>query len=67
MPKHHIILTENDIAKIINGGEVYIEFKQPINVGEKIIVRQSYLKDIARDMLIRKNRVMNTVSNTFEY
>ena len=67
MPKHHIILTENDIAKIINGEEIHIEFKQPIKVGEKIIVRQSYMKDIAADTLIRKNRVMNTVSNTFEY
>ncbi len=67
MPKHHIVLSENDIAKIINGEEVSIEFKQPINVGEKIIVRQSYMKDIVADMLIRQNRVMNTVSNTFEY
>ena len=54
MPKHHIVLTENDIAKIINGEEIHIEFKQPIKVGEKIIVRQSYMKDIAADTLIRK-------------
>lgn len=67
MPRHIITLSENDIAKIINGEEVHIDFKQPIKSGEKIIIRQSYTKDIVADMLVRKNRVMNTVSNTFEY
>lgn len=62
MPKHHIVLSENDIARIINGEEVKAKLK-----GEEFIIRQSYLKDIAADTLIRKNRVMNTVSNTFEY
>ncbi|WP_080875554.1 hypothetical protein [Oceanobacillus timonensis] len=62
MPKHHIILSEKDIARIINGEEVSVEVK-----GEVVIIRQSYLKDIAADMLIRTNRVMNTASNTFEY
>lgn len=62
MPKHHIALSENDIAKIINGEEVLFKIKD-----EEVIIRQSYAKDIAADMLIRQNRVMNTVSNTFEY
>ncbi|WP_277679232.1 hypothetical protein [Gracilibacillus dipsosauri] len=62
MPKHHIALTENDIARIINGEEIIFKVK-----GEEIIVRQSYAKDIIADMLIRQNRVMNTASNTFEY
>lgn len=62
MPKHHIVLSENDIARIINGEEVLFQIR-----GEEVIVRQSYSKDIAADMLIRQNRVMNTVSNTFEY
>lgn len=62
MPKHHIVLSENDIARIINGEEVSLKIN-----GEEVIIRQSYLKDIATDMLVRTNRVMNTVSNTFEY
>lgn len=62
MPKHHIALSENDIARIINGEEISFQIK-----GEEVIVRQSHSKDIAADMLIRQNRVMNTVSNTFEY
>lgn len=62
MPKHHIVLSENDIARIINGEEVLLKRK-----GEEFIIRQSYMKDIAVDMLVRKNRVMNTVSNTIEY
>lgn len=62
VPKHIIVLSENDIARIINGEEVSVKVK-----GEKVIIRQSYIKDIAADMLIRTNRVMNTASNTFEY
>ncbi len=62
MPEHHITLSENDIARIINGEEVLFKIR-----GEKVIVRQNYSKDLAADMLIRQNRVMNTVSNTFEY
>ena len=54
MPKHYIFLTENDIAKIINGEEIHIEFKQPIKVGEKIIVRQSYMKDLLE--LVKQNK-----------
>lgn len=62
MTKHHIALTENDIARIINGGEISLQIN-----GEEVIVRQSYSKDITNDMLIRQNRVMNTVSNSFVY
>lgn len=62
MPKHHIVLSENDIARIINGEEVSLMLKE-----EEVIIRQSYMKDIAADMLIRNNRVMNTISNTFDY
>lgn len=62
MIKRQIILTENDIAKIINGEELKISSES-----EEIIIRQSYAKDILADIFVRKNRVMNTVSNTFEY
>lgn len=57
-----IVLSENHIAKLINGEELSFEVG-----GKKLIVRQSYMKDIVADMLVRNNRVMNTVSNTFEY
>ena len=57
-----IVLSEKHIAQIINGEE--LSFKVD---GKEIKVRQSYLKDIAADILNRKNRVMNTASNTFEY
>lgn len=62
MPEHHLTLSENDIAKLINGEEVHFELNK-----EKLIVRQSYAKDITKDMLIRQNRVIDTVSNTFQY
>lgn len=62
MPKRHIVLSENDIARIINGEEVSLKVN-----GEEIIIRQNYLKDALRDVLVRQNRVMNTASNTFEY
>ncbi len=62
MPQHRVALSENDIARIINGEEVSLKIK-----GEEVIIRQSYMKDIAADMLVRQNRVMNTVSNSFEY
>ncbi len=57
-----IVLSEKHIAQIINGEE--LSFKVD---GKEIKVRQSYLKDIAADILNRKIRVMNTASNTFEY
>lgn len=57
-----IILSEKHIAQLINGEELSFEVD-----GKEIKVRQSYLKDIAADILVRKNRVMNTASNTFEY
>ena len=57
-----IVLSENDIARIVNGEEVLLEIS-----GKKVKIRQSYMKGIAADMFVRTNRVMNTVSNTFEY
>ena len=57
-----IVLSENHIAQIINGEELFFEVD-----GKEIKVRQSYLKDIAADVLNREIRVMNTASNTFEY
>lgn len=57
-----IVLSENDIARIVNGEEVLLEIS-----GKKVKIRQSYMKDIAADMFVRTNRVMNTASNTFEY
>ena len=57
-----IVLSEKHIAQLINGEELFFEVD-----GKEIKVRQSYLKDIAADILNRKNRVMNTASNTFEY
>lgn len=57
-----IVLSEKQIAQLINGEELSFEVD-----GKGVKVRQSYLKDIAADILNRKNRVMNTASNTFEY
>ncbi len=62
MPEHIIVLFEHEIARLINGEEVSTKIN-----GEKVTIRQSYMKDAAVDMLVRRNRVMNTVSNTFEY
>ena len=57
-----IILSEKHIAQLINGQELSFEVN-----GKEIKVRQSYLKDISADILVRRNRVMDTISNTFEY
>lgn len=57
MPKHSIVLSENEIARIINGEEVSFDFKLQINPGEKIIVRQSYVKDMAAPIINRDKKV----------
>ena len=57
MPTHHIILSEEDIERIINGEEVTLDFKRPINPGEKIIVRQSYVKDITAPIINRDKKI----------
>lgn len=62
MSKEHLILSENDIARIINGEEVIIKLKD-----KEFTIRQSYLKDTLKDSLVRGNRILNTISNTFEY
>lgn len=62
MPKHVIVLSENDIARIINGEEVSTKIN-----GEEVKIRQSHMKDLTKDVLVRKFRVMDTVSNTFAY
>lgn len=56
MPTHHIILSEEDIERIINGEEVSFDFKRLINPGEKIIVRQSYVKDMAAPIINRDKK-----------
>ena len=62
MSEPTIVLSERDIARIVNGEEVTTKIN-----GEKIIIRQSFLKDATRDMLVRDFRVMNTATNSFEY
>ena len=57
MPKHHIVLTEEDIERIINGEEVAFAFNQPITPGEKVIVRQSYMKDVAAPIINHNKKV----------
>ena len=57
MPTHHIVLSEEDIERIINGEEVSFDFNRQINPGEKIIVRQSYIKDMAAPIINRDKKV----------
>lgn len=57
MPTHHIVLSEEDIERIINGEEVSFDFNRQINLGEKIIVRQSYVKDMAAPIINRDKKV----------
>jgi len=57
MPTHHIVLSEEDIEIIINGEEVSFDFNRQINPGEKIIVRQSYVKDMAAPIVNRDKKV----------
>lgn len=57
MPTHHIVLTEEDIERIINGEEVAFDFNRTIKAGEKVIVRQSYMKDATTPIINRDKKV----------
>ena len=57
MPTHHIILSEEDIERIVNGEEVAFDFNLTIKAGEKIIVRQSYAKDMAAPIINRDKKI----------
>ena len=57
MPTHHIVLTEEDIERIINGEEVAFDFNRTIKAGEKIIVRQSYVKDMVAPIINRDKKI----------
>ena len=69
MPTHHIVLTEGDVEKIINGEEVSFDFNRQINPGEKIIVRQSYVKDMAAPIINREKvyTPLSTLLDDFSY
>jgi len=57
VPTHHIVLTEEDIERIINGEEVAFDFNRTIKAGEKIIVRQSYVKDMVAPIINRDKKI----------
>lgn len=57
MPTHHIVLSEEDIERIINGEEVAFDFNRTIKAGEKIIVRQSYMKDVTVPIINRDKKI----------
>ena len=57
MPTHHIALSEEDIERIINGEEVAFDFNQPIIPGEKVIVRQSHMKDATAPIINRDKKI----------
>ncbi len=53
MPKDLIILSDNDIARIINGQTVSAKnFK-----GEEVEIRQSYMKDLAAPIINRDKKI----------
>lgn len=57
MPMHHIVLSEEDIERIINGEEVVFNFNTTIKPNEKVIVRQAYTKDIIAPIINRDKKV----------
>jgi len=55
--KYEIALSEADVQSIINGRKV--KFK--LSDGTEIVIRQSYLKDIAAPVLIDRFNVTDSV------
>ena len=55
--KYEIVLSEVDVQSIINGRKV--KFK--LSDGTEIVIRQSYLKDMAAPVLIDRFNVTDSV------
>ncbi|VEE82109.1 hypothetical protein [Enterococcus hirae] len=55
--KYEIVLSEADVQSIINGRKV--KFK--LSDGTEIVIRQSYLKDMAAPVLIDRFNVTDSV------
>jgi hypothetical protein len=55
--KYEIPLSEADVQSIINGREVNIELPD----GTELVIRQSYLKDMAAPVLIDRFNVTDSV------
>ena len=58
MNKKEIVLSENDLLRIINGEKVELN----LNSGESVIIRQSYLADAVKPLI---NYDRQFVSNLF--
>lgn len=55
--KYEILLSEADVQSIINGREV----NKKLSDGTEIVIRQSYLKDMAAPVLIDRFKVTDSV------
>ena len=55
--KYEIALSEADVQSIINGREVNIELPD----GTELVIRQSYLKDMAAPVLIDRFNLTDAV------
>lgn len=58
MNEMEIVLSENDILRIVNGEYV----KVCLNSGESVIIRQSYLSDVAKPLINYDKQIVSNLS-----
>ena len=58
MNEMEIVLSENDILRIVNGEYV----KVYLNSGESVIIRQSYLSDVAKPLINYDKQIVSNLS-----
>lgn len=53
-----IVLSENDILRIVNGEYVKVH----LNSGESVIIRQSYLSDVVMPLINYDKQIVSNLS-----
>lgn len=60
MNKKEIVLSENDLLRIINGEKVELN----LNSGESVIIRQSYLADAVKPLINYDRQIVSNLFNS---
>ncbi len=59
MNNMEVVLSENDILRIVNGERVEVY----LNGGEPITIRQSYLSDVVMPLINYDKQIVSNLSN----
>lgn len=57
MEKKEIVLSENDILRIVNGERVELN----LNSKESVVIRQSYLSDAVKSLINYDKQIVSTL------